>query len=303
MRITILSPPLYVVIFIVVIVDIGVLGVSATDRSTYKVDQNFGYDAHKISAYIAEQYFTESTWEHINKITGNRSIVEFANWADDIRNNPNYSWSSSYHYVNPEHNPLLNICSFSPFRDCEDGECVIWAIYNYTIQLKTNDPMYDTFEALKFLVHFVVDIHQPLHVCGIYKGGNDFPVKFYNSSTNLHKLWDSQMMNKVIKEEMSDSVDNYIQYLLKKLSNEWFNNIPEWLNCGFINNTNIINKTKVCPDIWAIEIEPINCSHCWKDVAENINLEDAYYYHNKDLVGQLIAMSGIRLASILNEIF
>ena len=265
----------------------------------------FGYDTHKVSAAITEAYLTQNTFSRILQITGNQTLVEIATWADEIRGNPKYSWSASLHYVNPEHDPLNNICSYDDERDCKNDFCVTAAVRNFTEQLtEGGGSQGEQEDAVKFLTHFVADMHQPLHVCGIQKGGNDYDVRFFGKNTNLHKVWDSDIALRVILTEMDSSVDNYIQFLLKKLNSEWQDEIPEWLSCVREKEEMHIwssSLTVTCPEIWAIEIEKINCSNIWSDLTDDLTEE--YYEKNKDLVGKLLAQAGIRLATTLNSIF
>jgi len=77
-------------------------------------------------------------------------------------------------------------------RDCADGCCVVGAIEHYADVLHDpTTPRPLKIEALKFLVHFVGDVHQPMHA-GYErdKGGNDVKVWFFDNNTNLHSLWD-----------------------------------------------------------------------------------------------------------------
>ena len=69
-------------------------------------------------------------------------------------------------------------------------------------------PRPDRIEALKFLVHFVGDVHQPLHAgYGVDRGGNDIKVWFYGDNTNLHSLWDYRSGMKVYHPDMLASKD------------------------------------------------------------------------------------------------
>ena len=85
-----------------------------------------------------------------------------------MRGQSQYSWSSNLHFVNPVHNPPSQ-CSWNYDRDCVNDFCVVSAVFNFTEQLFGRKPG-DEEEALKFLTHFVQDMHQPLHGTGLRRG-------------------------------------------------------------------------------------------------------------------------------------
>jgi S1/P1 Nuclease len=87
-------------------------------------------------------------------------------------------------------------CHYVPPRDCADGRCVIGGLEKYVAILgDRHAPEAARAQALKFVVHFVGDVHQPLHAGNRDdKGGNDFQVRFDGKGTNLHRVWDSQML-------------------------------------------------------------------------------------------------------------
>lgn len=75
-----------------------------------------------------------------------------------------YAWSAPLHYVNPKHDPMNGQCSYDDARDCTNDFCVTSAVSNFTTQLKSGSGSAKSLEdALKFLAHFVGDMHQPLH--------------------------------------------------------------------------------------------------------------------------------------------
>ncbi|MFP3648289.1 S1/P1 nuclease, partial [Paraburkholderia sp. SIMBA_054] len=89
-----------------------------------------------------------------------------------------------------------NGCGYEPPRDCPGGDCVIVALKVQTALLADHSQTLETRrQALKFVVHFVGDIHQPMHAgYAADKGGNDFQLQFNGKGTNLHSLWDSGMI-------------------------------------------------------------------------------------------------------------
>ena len=126
-----------------------------------------------------------------------------ATWADELRaNDPGLGRRSSpWHYVNlGEH-----ACQYEAARDCPRGNCVVAAITAQAAILadRTRDRA-DRAQALKFLVHFVGDVHQPLHAGYAHdKGGNTVQVRFNDRGTNLHSVWDGRLLESAGLDEVA----------------------------------------------------------------------------------------------------
>jgi hypothetical protein len=267
---------------------LGVLGLVGT------VEGMWGFDAHYVTAVVAQERLSARAASRVASILGNERLQDICTWADEVRSQSQYSWSSNLHFVNPQHDPVDNECSFSMSRDCDNNFCVVGAVLNYTDQLDRGYGNQE--EALKFLTHFVADMHQPLHVCGVYTGGNSFTVKFYGSNTNLHSLLDTGIPTRTLDLEFDGRLLSYSEDLLDRIYGEWSDEIPDWIKC----NPSV--NTTVCPEYWASQVEPINCSNVYKGIEIGDNLTDDYYEANKDVISKLLAQAGVRLAAVLNEI-
>lgn len=120
------------------------------------------------------------------------TLAGVAAWPDTIRDLPEYKHTSPFHYVR------INDagCVFERARDCRDGACVVGAIERYRAVLADRSkPRTERAEALKFIVHFVGDVHQPLHSGHRPdKGGNDFQISLEGEGTNLHSVWDYHVL-------------------------------------------------------------------------------------------------------------
>lgn len=119
------------------------------------------------------------------------SLAEVGAWADRIRDEPGWDWASPLHFVNfPK-----GQCDYVAERDCPDGSCVVGAIERFRAELADAAlPRAQRAVALKFLVHFVADVHQPLHAgFGHDKGGNTFQVNIDGRGSNLHRVWDFEL--------------------------------------------------------------------------------------------------------------
>jgi hypothetical protein len=124
-------------------------------------------------------------------------LADVANWPDQIRNDPAQQavWKRTgrWHYINFS----SGRCDYVAPRDCPKGECVVAALER-EVQVLGDRAQPDAVrrQALKFVVHLVGDVHQPLHA-GYRpdRGGNQYQVQFDGKGSNLHKVWDSGLLN------------------------------------------------------------------------------------------------------------
>ena len=123
------------------------------------------------------------------------TLPGIANWADQLRaDDPDLGKrSASWHYVNIGEEG----CQYDATRDCPGGNCVVGAIDRQLEILADHEqPLAARRQALKFVVHFVGDVHQPMHAgYGHDKGGNTVQVNLDGDGSNLHRLWDSGLLN------------------------------------------------------------------------------------------------------------
>lgn len=81
--------------------------------------------------------------------------------------------------------------------NCKNGNCVVEAINEHVAVLKSKASDAQRLVALKYVIHLVGDIHQPLHVgLAADKGGNLFQVRAFGRGTNLHAVWDSELIRR-----------------------------------------------------------------------------------------------------------
>jgi len=239
---------------------------------------SWGGVGHKTVATIAENHLTPEAKMAIKALLGDQSIADIASWADEVRNTPEYRATGPLHYVDL---PLgYTFAQFSDEVKKQDGN-VYTAMLKYEAELKSNST--DNAEkaiALKFLVHFIGDAHQPMHVSRAEdKGGNSIQVQFNGQKSNLHSLWDSGLISREGKsfDQMAKDYDTATPADIQK----WQKDSPmQWLWESYQASTKI-----------------------YGDIEKNNALDDAYYQANIPLVQQRIEMAGIRLAGELNAIF
>ncbi|HEY3521764.1 MAG TPA: S1/P1 nuclease [Rhodanobacteraceae bacterium] len=153
---------------------------------------------HRVIAQLAQKQLAPAALAQVDlllAVAGAHRLADIATWPDDLRDlDPAfYKRTAKLHYVNFHSRD----CIYDPPRDCARDRCVVWAIGHYAAILgdRSRDDA-ERAQALSFVVHFVGDVHQPLHAS--YrddKGGNDFQVRWHGRGTNLHRIWDSTLLN------------------------------------------------------------------------------------------------------------
>jgi len=151
----------------------------------------WGIEGHRIIAALAEAQLTPEVRTEVNRLLAlepGATLVSVSIWADESRVPTTAAW----HYVNL---PRDSGCKYEAQRDCPDGQCVVGAIERQSRVLASSASDEDKLKALKYVVHFVGDVHQPLHAgYADDKGGNTYQVQAFGRGTNLHSLWDSRLI-------------------------------------------------------------------------------------------------------------
>lgn len=150
----------------------------------------WGSEGHQVIALIAQSQLTPSARAEVERLLASEpgaTLATISTWADEHRNPATAPW----HYVNFPRDS----CNYNPERDCPDGRCVVDAIDKQSRILKFDVNPETQLRALKYVVHFVGDIHQPLHAgFGDDRGGNTYQLQAFMRGTNLHALWDGVMI-------------------------------------------------------------------------------------------------------------
>lgn len=164
----------------------------------------WGAEGHRIVCEIAWQRLTPAARQLVGTLLRNEPDPVFARtctWADEVRSTT-HRHTAAYHYINiPAGAEGVDLA-----RDCGDADrrCIVWAIHHYASRLTERSRSHqERNEALKFVAHFVGDLHQPLHAGRPEDlGGNRVQVSFFgNTGTperplNLHSVWDSAILRR-----------------------------------------------------------------------------------------------------------
>ncbi len=190
---------------------------------------------------------------------------------------------------------------------CQDDNCVTARIHIFAAQLSSSDthPPVGQLDALRYLVHFVADLHQPLHaVSDADLGGNcehiDPPIE---TAKNLHAIWDGAIVNAVNRSDRELAAD--LEHNLQSFSPQF----KADLGTGDENDWAWESHKLAIKDIYqkfAIPTEPVIFPHSCQDaplaVANlTLHLENAYLDDMKPVVREQLTKAGLRLAALLNN--
>ncbi|KAK4216610.1 S1/P1 nuclease [Rhypophila decipiens] len=161
----------------------------------------WGGFGHITVAYIASNFVSPKTATYFQTLLGNSTddyLAGVATWADSVRYTKWGRFSGPLHYIDANDSPP-SYCGIVYERDCNPSGCIVSAIQNYTSQIL--DPSLRESSrviAAKFVIHFVGDIHQPLHNENVARGGNGILVTFDKTKFNLHHVWDTSIAEKLV---------------------------------------------------------------------------------------------------------
>ncbi|XP_027348709.1 endonuclease 4-like isoform X1 [Abrus precatorius] len=302
----------------------------------------WGKEGHYAICKITQEYLSEDALFAVKQLlppSAEGDLAAVCSWADEVRHNYRYRWSSALHYVDtPDF-----MCNYEYCRDCHDSSghkhrCVTGAIYNYTMQLKSADAgtlselNYNLTEALMFLSHFVGDVHQPLHVGFVGDlGGNSIIVRWYWRKTNLHHVgvqnrgldlfviiplpvnYAVNGLNSVILILVLVQVwdDMIIQSALKTFYGSDLSIMIQAIQRNITDNwssdvsiwEHCAHNYTACPYQYASESISLACKFAYRNATPGSTLEDDYFLSRLPIVEKRLAQGAVRLAAILNRIF
>ena len=150
----------------------------------------WGSEGHQVVASLAAAQLSPKARTEVDRLLTlepGETLASISTWADEHRNPATTPW----HYVNFPR----DTCTYNAERDCPDGKCVVGAIDRQLAVLASTAPDEKRLVALKYVVHFVADVHQPLHAGYLDdKGGNTYQLQAFMRGSNLHALWDTGLI-------------------------------------------------------------------------------------------------------------
>ncbi|KAF2680131.1 hypothetical protein K458DRAFT_407457 [Lentithecium fluviatile CBS 122367] len=261
----------------------------------------WGALGHNTVAYIAQSFLLPQTAKYTQRLlndTSNAYLANIATWADSYRSQPGGAFSSPFHYIDALDSPPES-CNVDFERDCPEEGCIVSAIANYTARFQEKDlDLVERQKALKWVVHFLGDIHQPLHVENLAVGGNLINVTFNNATTNLHRIWDSNIPEKLIGGFDLEDAEAWSKTLIGEIkTGKYANATKVWVQ-GMSANDSIASAMH-----WATDSNAYVCSTVvpeGQEGVENKELSGEYYDDAIPVVQMQIAKAGVRLAAWLN---
>jgi len=236
---------------------------------------DWGATGHRTIGKIAEDYLKSKTKRKIAEILNGESLALVSTFGDDIKSDPRYKKFNTWHYVNMPFGVKYEDSEKNPNGDLVAG---IYKCKEFILDEDTTNE--DKAFYLKMLVHLMGDLHQPMHIGRVEdKGGNDIQVQWFNRGTNLHRVWDSDMINQ-FNMTYTELADNTIVVSKEQL---------KFLRKGTITD-------------WANETQQ-HAIKVYASVKKGEKLGYSYMYKNFDLVREQVKIGGIRLAKVLNELF
>jgi hypothetical protein len=237
----------------------------------------WGAEGHEIVAAIGLRELTPAARSEVGRLLGSPvMMVHDASWADEIRDSR--SETGAWHYVDI---PLW-AGSYDAPRDCGGGSCVVAQITDdLRVLSDRRAPDAARAEALRFLIHFVADVHQPLHAAdNDDKGGNQMHVRLGHERASLHKLWDVDVV-----EPLGPDPDIIAE------------NIEHGLSAGQRKDWQAGAAVR-----WANEAHAIAREHIYPPLggARDLKLPRDYADREAPLARILLAKAGVRLAWLLN---
>ncbi|NSW45484.1 MAG: S1/P1 nuclease [Bacteroidales bacterium] len=232
----------------------------------------WGEKGHHIIVQIAKKHINKNIQDSVNKYLDDITWENASTWMDNIRRIPEYAFLKNWHYINIEQN--------MPYDSIKTGADNIYVQLQLTINRLKNKNILTKKQItynLKILFHLIGDFHQPLHVgYGIDRGGNDVKIDFLGKHSNLHAIWDADIIEQTnISFELVNTLTNKKKYALSLKKSDI--NLMHWM----------IQTRKLLNFVYHFT-NPINYS---------------YINKSKSIIQHQLALAGIRLAIILNTIF
>jgi len=239
----------------------------------------WGVEGHRAVGRLAEHHLTRKAQREIQALLGTETVTLVSTWPDEILYppTPEYKGTGPWHYVNTPGG--LNHDQYIENLKSQTIPNAYKALQeNITILKDKSKPKAERAVALKFVIHLVGDVHQPLHAGRLEdRGGNSIKLTYRGKETNLHSLWDSGLLDYqgLSYSEMGQQYD----HVPASLRRQWqHDDIAQWLYESY----------QLCEQIYG-------------EAAQNPAYGWAYFPEHGPQVKQRIQQAGMRLAGVLNE--
>ena len=256
----------------------------------------WGGQGHRLVGLIAAERLTPAAKRQVAWLLDGQTLADVSSWADSLTSDQ--VQTSYWHYLNIPPDAK----GYDRDRDCpkQPGasagsrndrwrDCVVDRILYWEEQLADAKlDRADRATALKFIVHFIGDLHQPFHALGVGRGGNDVKVRVFGDANcsndpqrsnpcNLHSVWDSRL---IARRALDDRA--YAAELRRLITAKGFASLPagtpaQWAEQSF----RLAKEAPVSPDT---------------------NIDEGYYRRHITVIDERLSLGGLRLAAELNRI-
>ncbi len=269
-------------------------------------------EGHQVVARVAAAQLTPSALKRVaallevddNPAAVADALATAAIWADQVKTETH---TESWHFVN-----LTWQDNRSNFEDrCAGDDCALARIRLFAAQLKANDPDADSRfsneDALRFLVHFVGDLHQPLHSSSnADQGGNcellESPI---DTAANVHALWDGPLVSRLGGDDALLAAElnaEIAQMSEQQRAAESSGNVEDWAwDAHRLAMVNVYKRLGIPKEDVAF---PASCDDAPDEIQQlRLSIDDQYLEDMAPIVRDQLKKAGLRLAKMLNDIF
>ena len=274
--------------------DLVIVLMFAITAATVSLDA-WGSQGHRLVGLIAAARLTPNARAQAGRLLDGQTLADLSNWADTIRSDQQQTYG--WHFVNipldaagydrdrdcPRAAGVAEGARSDRWRDCAVDRILFWEQRLADVTLDGADRAI----ALKFIVHFIGDLHQPFHTLGVGRGGNDVQVRVFGEANcadegekpfpcNLHSVWDSRL---IARRNLDDRA--YVAHLQK-----------------LIVDKRLSAQAAGTPAQWAEQSFRLAKEAL---VDSGANLDDGYYRRQIAVIDERIALAGVRLAAVINR--
>jgi hypothetical protein len=250
---------------------------------------------HRLVGLLAAERLTPQARAEVRRLLDGHTLADVANWADTIRSDQQQTYG--WHFLNippdasgydrdrdcPRAAGVAEGSRSDRWRDCAVDRILFWEQRLADVSLDRADRAI----ALKFLVHFVGDLHQPFHTLGVGRGGNDVHVRVFGDANcaeegekrfpcNLHAVWDGRL---IARRNLDDRA--YVARLQKLIVDKRLGSQPAGAPAQWAEQS------------WRLAKEAL--------VTPGANIDETYYQRHIAAIDDRIALAGVRLAAVLNR--
>jgi hypothetical protein len=254
----------------------------------------WGDNGHRAVAEIAARYLSETARAQVQDLLGGlEQFVDVASWADDIRDNNERPGTYNWHVVEipPEG------VRYDRVRDCSNDDCIVEKIKEFArIVGDRQIEKSERIDALKFLIHFVGDLHMPLHAYAPLNRPKGTSVRIGNTTEKFHLWWDYVWWDTAFSEAFGSGPSEVAATLVAQITSEqriaWSGGtVEDWTNESFELSHQFVTKYGIINTLRLVD----------NSEDDPIVLPDSALVEIKVVVVQRLKMAGVRLAWLLNQ--